>query len=134
MVLKDLCELLRFSKDALKDDLIFSEFFHSIKDGYSKEIVEGFSSRDLDSLNTYSLCHVLAIYEYILNDLGIEDNGVLLKYDSISCSMEDNVVYKLFLEKMGSQMAVQMYNLGISESIEPFKSRGIIAKEFNYAV
>ena len=134
MTLKDLCFALQNSNTIIDRDLAFSEFFHSIKNGFDGNILSDFNKDDLCHLDIHSLCHVLSVYECILNELGISSNGILNYYKGVVCPMEENAVFIALSSCMSKDNASALYNDWLLNSIEPFKSRGIIAEEFNYAI
>lgn len=92
--------------------------------------VEDLSLNDIVDLRPYLLCDTLAIYEY----LGGSSNE-FNQYRSMTCCRDENDFYKALLENpLINTNAEEIYQLALSESIEPFKSRGIPCKEFNFAV
>lgn len=134
MKLVEVCFRLKNANSAVDRDLVFSDFFHSIKNDYDSGILEGFSFADLDSLDTHSKCHVLAIYEHICFELGITCSEDFKFYEGVSCPLEENVIYLALSDSLGKEGAVEICLEWLENSIEPFRSRGIIAQEFNYAV
>lgn len=127
MTLKTLCSLYKeCNQDMSKCSTLKSQYMHEKTD----LAMEDLSLYDIADLRPYLLCDVLAIYEYLG---GSSDE--FSQYRTITCCKDENDFYKALLQSpLSSINADEIYELALSESIEPFKSRGIPCKEFNFAV
>jgi hypothetical protein len=127
MTLKTLCFLYKeCNQDMSKCSILKSQYMHEKTDLTTEDL----SLCDVVGLRLYLLCDTLAIYEYLGGS-----SKEFSQYSTITCCKDENDFYKALLENpLGSVNADEIYKLALSESIEPFKSRGIPCKEFNFAV
>lgn len=136
MKLSDLCKLNSLTKDIYVQNDNLSQFYHSIKHMNYKDIIANFSTSDLEGLSIYCKCEIISIYEYICNITGVSmDEGINAISKNLVCPMEENSFYLCNKELTGNHIyAEKAYKHALSQSIEPFRSHGIIATEFNFAV
>lgn len=127
MTLKTLCTLYKKCNQEMSAcSILKSQYMHEKTDLAKEDL----SLNDVVDLRPYLLCDTLAIYEYLG---GSSDE--FSQYSTTICRRDENDFYKALLENpLISTNAEEIYQLALSESIEPFKSRGIPCKEFNFAV
>ena len=127
MTLKTLCALYKECNQEMSAcSILKSQYMHEKVDLATEDL----SLSDIVDLRPYLLCDTLAIYEYLG---GSSDE--FSQYRTTTCCRDENDFYKALLENpLINTNAEEIYQLALSKSIEPFKSRGIPCKEFNFAV
>lgn len=136
MTLSDLCKLNRLTKDMYIQNANLSQFYHDIHSMNYRDIIKGFTPRDLEGLSFYCKCEIVSIYEYICAKEDIPINTDIQNISrELICPMEENVFYLCNKDLTGNSVyAEEEYKKALAKSIEPFKSHGVIAKEFNFAI
>lgn len=129
MTLNELCMLSR-GKSIEEQSIALSQFYHElVSEDIERESIEDFSRDFLDGLDVYTSCVIVSIYEYLCNKYSIP-----YERSALSCPKEDNSVYIFMRESVGKAVADSIYSGLLDRSIEPFKSHGVLAESFNFAV
>lgn len=136
MTLSDLCNLNRLTKDIYVQNANLSQFYHEIYSMSYKDIIAGFSAKDLEGLSFYCKCEIVSIYEYICSKGNIPVSADIKDISKkLVCPMEENVFYLCNKDLTGNSVyAEKEYKKALEGSIEPFKSHGVVAGSFNFAV
>lgn len=126
MTLKRLCALYKIYEQNPDACASFrSQYMHD-KRGLK---VEELSLDDIDGLRPFLLCDTLSIYEYLGGS-----SDLLSHFKDVSCPKEENDIYKELLRNPFNTNASELFDKMLQTSIEPFRSRGILCREFNSAV
>lgn len=134
MELKEVCRMFKeCNQDGTTCCNILSQYMHEKKD----EAYEELSEADITGLRDYLKYYIISMYEY----LGGKEEWVS-KYKNCKCSKEESDEYEALLELSellheadeAKQIADEVYEHELKESIEPFKSHGIPSRKFNFAV
>lgn len=129
MTLNELC-VLSMDKSIEDQSNALSQFYHELNsEGAEREAIADFNSDLLDKLDIYMSCVIVSIYEYLCNKYGIS-----YERSNLNCPKGSNSVYVLMKENVGEDVADSIYLGLLSKSIEPFKSHGVLAESFNFAV
>lgn len=131
--LKDLCTCYReHSKDPVQCCNYRANFLIANKDN---DINYRIDESDIKGLRPYLLCDILATYEYIDSMAGSKKPERFSGYEDKKCKVEDTDEYGILVsggfDEAGAREIIEMQ---LASSIEPFKSRGIPCKEFDYTV
>lgn len=129
MTLNELC-VKGIGKSVEDQANLLSQFYHElVSDKIEKEAVTNFNSNYLSKLDIYTSCVIVSIYEYLCSKHNIQ-----FKRSSLVCPKEKNTVYTIMKKHVGKDVADSIYSSLLDKSIEPFKSHGVIAEEFNFAI
>lgn len=128
VTLNELCVLSR-GKSIEEQSNALSQFYHELSEAIEKEVIADFDSKLLDKLDIYTSCVIVSIYEYLCHKYGIH-----YERSNLNCPKGSNSVYLLMKENVGEDVADIIYSGLLSKSIEPFKSHGVLAESFNFAV
>ena len=129
MTLNELC-IQSIDKSIEDQSNALSQFYHALNsEDIEKEAIADFDSKLLDKLDIYTSCVIVSIYEYLSHKYGI-----YYERSNLNCPKGSNSVYLLMKESVGEAVADSIYSGLLSKSIEPFKSHGVLAKSFNFAV
>lgn len=129
MTLNELC-IKSMGKSIEEQANILSQFYHELVSGkIEKEAITDFNSAYLSQLDIYTSCVIVSIYEYLCSKHNIQ-----YRRSSLVCPKEKNTVYTVMKKHVSKDVADSIYISLLDKSIEPFKSHGVIASEFNSAV
>lgn len=135
MTLSVLCSLLSKECSDVECSVIFSQFFHELKE-LDDIAVLPLKKTDIESvLKPHCKCRIMSIYEYICNKHSVpKDDEVMSMFGDLYCSKYDNDYYNSIKGIFHEDLATKLYSESLKNSIPEFKKHGIIASEFNYAV
>lgn len=129
MTLNELC-IQSIDKSIEDQSNALSQFYNELNsEATEKEAISDFDSKLLDKLDIYTSCVIVSIYEYLCHKYGIH-----YERSNLNCPKGSNSVYLLMKENVGEDVADSIYSGLLRKSIEPFKSHGVLAESFNFAV